>query len=143
MKNNDPALDTTDYSARDEEIIKAYIAANNLTAQRQASGLYVVITEPGTQPLPVKGQMVYVLYTGTTLDGKVFDSTASRGNTPFNFPIGMGKVIAGWDEGIALLGKGGKATLLIPSGLAYGPYAVGPIAPNSVLRFDVELTDIK
>ncbi|SNC68545.1 FKBP-type peptidyl-prolyl cis-trans isomerase [Hymenobacter gelipurpurascens] len=144
MKNNDPVLDTTDYTVRDKEIIEAYIKANNLTAQRQEpSGLYVVITEPGTLPLPTKGQTVSVLYTGTTLDGKVFDSTASRGNTPFDFPIGMGKVIAGWDEGIALLGKGGKATLLIPSGLAYGPYGIGPIAPNSVLRFDVEVTDIK
>lgn len=144
QKQNDPVLDTTDYTVRDKEIIEAYIKANNLTAQRQEpSGLYVVITEPGTAPLPVKGQTVSVLYTGTTLDGKVFDSTASRDNKPFDFAIGMGKVIAGWDIGIALLGKGGKATLLIPSGLAYGPYGIGPIAPNSVLRFDVEVTDIK
>ncbi|TGE07564.1 FKBP-type peptidyl-prolyl cis-trans isomerase [Hymenobacter fodinae] len=143
MKNNDPALDTTDYSARDEEILKAYITANNLTAQRQASGLYVVMTQAGTGALPTKGQTVSVLYTGTTLDGKVFDSTTNRGNKPFEFPIGQGAVIPGWDEGIALLNKGAKATLLIPSGLAYGAYGVGPIPPNTVLRFDVELTDIK
>ncbi|QJX47270.1 hypothetical protein HMJ29_10105 [Hymenobacter taeanensis] len=143
MKSNDPALDTTDYSARDEEILKSYIAANNLTAQRQASGLYVVMTTPGTGALPTKGQTVSVLYTGTTLDGKVFDSTTNRNNAPFSFKIGQGEVIRGWDEGIALLNKGAKATLLIPSGLAYGAYGVGPIAPNTVLRFDVELVDIK
>jgi FKBP-type peptidyl-prolyl cis-trans isomerase len=146
MKNDDPALDTTDYRARDKEIIEAYIKANNLTtAQRQEpSGLYVVITEPGTTPLPVKGQKVSVLYTGTTLDGRVFDSTTSRGDVPLEFTIGIGQVIPGWDEGIALLGKGGKGILLVPSHLAYGPYNPGAgIGPNAVLRFDVEVKDIK
>jgi FKBP-type peptidyl-prolyl cis-trans isomerase len=144
MKNNDPALDNTDYSARDEEILKAYIAANNLTAQRQPKGTYVVITQAGTGATPTKGQTVSVLYTGTTLDGKVFDSTTNRGNKPFEFHIGQGEVIQGWDEGIALLNKGAKATLLIPSGLGYGAYGAGQtIPPHTVLRFDVELTDIK
>ncbi|SNR85316.1 FKBP-type peptidyl-prolyl cis-trans isomerase [Hymenobacter mucosus] len=144
LNDDDVVVDNTDYAARDEEILQAYIKANNLTAQRQASGLYVVITQPGTGATPTAGQQVSVLYTGTTLDGKVFDSTASRDNKPFSFAIGRGQVIAGWDQGIALLNKGAKATLLIPSGLAYGSRGAGSdIAPNTVLRFDVELTDIK
>jgi FKBP-type peptidyl-prolyl cis-trans isomerase len=144
QKQEDPVVDNTDYTARDKEIIEAYIKANNLTtAQRQPSGLYVVITEPGTGAKPVKGQTVSVLYTGTTLDGKVFDTTTTRGNTPFDFPIGQGYVIAGWDEGIALLGKGGKGILLIPSDMAYGARGAGPIPPHTVLRFDVEVTNIK
>ena len=138
MKNNDPALDNTDYSARDEEILKAYIAANNLTAQRQPSGLYVVMTQAGTGALPTKGQTVSVLYTGTTLDGKVFDSTSNRNNAPFSFKIGQGEVVRGWDEGIALLNKGAKATLLIPSALGYGPYGAGQTIPtHTVLHFYV------
>ena len=137
-------VDNTDYKNRDKETIEAYIKDNNLTGfQRQSSGLFVAITQPGTGDLPKTGQTISAKYTGYTLDGKVFDSTASNGNTPLDFPLGRGKVITGWDEGFALLNKGSKAILLIPSGLAYGPQGVGPIAPHSVLRFDVEVTDIK
>ena len=83
-----------------------------------------------------------VHYTLKTLDGKAIESSRDRGQ-PFPFTLGQRQVIPGWDEGIALLKKGGKATLIVPSGLAYGPNASGPIAANSVLLFDVELVDVK
>ncbi|MFD2784832.1 FKBP-type peptidyl-prolyl cis-trans isomerase [Hymenobacter rubripertinctus] len=136
--------DTTDYPARDETIITAYIKDNNLPGfQQQPSGLYVAITQVGTGDVAKAGQTVSAKYTGLTLDGKVFDSTANRGNAPLDFILGRGQVITGWDQGFALLNKGSKAILLIPSELAYGAKGVGPIAPHSVLRFDVEVTDIK
>ncbi|RSK47307.1 FKBP-type peptidyl-prolyl cis-trans isomerase [Hymenobacter rigui] len=143
-QKNDTALDTTDYSARDESLIKDYIKDNNLTGfQRDTLGLYIAVTQPGNGVKITKGQQVSALYTGMTLDNRVFDSTGSRNNQPFTFGIGLNQVIPGWDLGFAKLTKGAKATLLIPSGLGYGPYAVGSIPPNSVLRFDVEVTDVK
>ena len=77
------------------------------------------------------------------LDGTVFDSSFKR-NQPIEFSIGVGQVIPGWDEGIALLNKGAKATLIIPSDLAYGAAgAGGVIPPNATLKFEVELVDFK
>ena len=73
-------------------------------------------------------------------DGKVFDSSVERGE-PIEFPAGVGQVIKGWDEGVALLSKGAKAKLLIPSPLAYGPQARPGLPANSVLIFDVELLE--
>lgn len=89
------------------------------------------------------GSTVAVHYTGYLGDGKIFDSSISRGQ-PISFPIGTGKVIKGWDEGIALLKVGEKARLLIPSALAYGERgAGGVIPPNTDLIFDVELMGVK
>ena len=134
----------TDYASRDEAIIQAYIKDNNLTgAERQPSGLYIVRTQPGTSTTrPTEGQTVSARYVGTTLDGKVFDQNMAVPD-PFSFTLGKGQVIKGWDLGFAVLTKGEKAILLIPSGLAYGTSGNGRIAPNTVLRFDVELVDIK
>ncbi|MDO7852080.1 FKBP-type peptidyl-prolyl cis-trans isomerase [Hymenobacter convexus] len=137
--------ETTDYAPIDEGLIKKYITDNNITtAQRQASGLYYVpVTTAPTATRAVAGRTVSVLYTGTTLDGKVFDATKNQ-YTPFSFVLGAGKVIKGWEEGIALMRKGEKSVLLIPSGLAYGAQSPSSaIPPNSVLRFDVELVDIQ
>ncbi len=88
------------------------------------------------------GDMVTVHYTGYFLDGKIFDSSVQRG-TPFGFQLGQGKVIKGWDEGIALLKVGEKARLIIPYTLAYGEKEIGPIPAKSTLIFDVELIDAK
>jgi len=136
--------ESVDYAPIDEGIIKKYITDNNITnAQRQASGLYYVpVTSVPTAPRAEAGKTVAVLYTGTLLDGKVFDATKNQ-YAPFSFLLGKGKVIKGWDEGIALMRKGEKGVLLIPSGLGYGPQTVGSIPSNSVLRFDVELVDIQ
>jgi FKBP-type peptidyl-prolyl cis-trans isomerase FkpA len=88
---------------------------------------------------------VSVKYRGTTLEtGKEFDSTAKHGDTPFDFVLGQGQVIPGWDQGLAVLPKGSKATLYIPSSLGYGERgAGGDIPPNAILSFDVELVDVK
>ncbi len=127
----------------DDKILQDYIKANNLKAEKTASGLYYVIKEEGTGEKPANGKMVTVHYKGLLLSGKVFDESYKRGE-PFQFQLGMGQVIKGWDEGIALLKKGGKATLLIPSTLAYGSQGAGAdIKPDEVLLFEVELIDFK
>lgn len=126
----------------DDSKIQAYIKEKGLQPQKTNSGLYYVVTQEGNGQKPAPGKMVAVNYTGTTLDGKEFDSSKKQGK-PIEFPIGQGAVIRGWDEGIALLSKGSKATFLVPSTMAYGPQDSPEIPANSVLRFDVELVDIK
>lgn len=107
------------------------------------SGLQYIVIEEGTGPAPKPGDIVQVHYTGTLDDGTKFDSSYDR-NEPFEFQLGMGQVIAGWDEGIALMRVGGKATLIIPPELGYGARgAGGVIPPNATLHFDVELVGIK
>lgn len=106
------------------------------------SGLYYKILQAGQGNKPVKGQTVSVHYTGMLINGKVFDSSYSR-KEPIEFPVGVGQVIAGWDEGILLLQEGDKARLVIPSHLGYGSRgAGGVIPPNAVLVFDVELVKV-
>jgi len=127
----------------DIEIIDAYLSENGISAQSTESGLRYVIDIEGTGDYPQPGQNVKVHYTGTLLDGTKFDSSFDR-NEPLSFPIGQRQVIAGWDEGIALLKTGGKGKLYIPSPLGYGPRgAGGAIPPNSVLVFDVELVEVE
>ncbi|MCA8832810.1 FKBP-type peptidyl-prolyl cis-trans isomerase [Hymenobacter sp. BT728] len=124
--------------------IQAYLKQNKLKGIKTPSGLYYAITKAGTGAKPKAGQTVSVLYTGMLLNGKVFDASSRNGNKPIEFPLGQGRVIPGWDQGIALLPKGSKAVLLIPSALAYGPQgAGGDIPPNSILRFNVELVGVK
>ncbi|MCK5825326.1 MAG: peptidylprolyl isomerase [Ichthyobacteriaceae bacterium] len=107
------------------------------------SGLYYMMIQEGKGDTPEKGQEVSVHYKGMLLDGSVFDTSYSR-NQPLEFPVGVGQVIPGWDEGIMLLNKGAKARLVIPSDLAYGAAgAGGVIPPNAALIFDVELMNIK
>ena len=129
--------------AVDEKVIQDYLAKNNLTAKAQhtASGLYYVDEVVGTGETPSQGDNVKVHYTGKLLDGKVFDSSKNTGK-PIDFQVGVGMVIPGWEEGIMMMKKGGKRTLIIPSGLAYGvDGSPGAIPGNSVLLFDVELID--
>ncbi|WP_073112670.1 FKBP-type peptidyl-prolyl cis-trans isomerase [Hymenobacter daecheongensis] len=135
-----------DYEKIDEALIKKYIDDNKLTgAQRQNSGLYYVpVSSAASTVQPKTGQTVSVLYTGRLLDGTVFDASSRNGNKPIEFSLGRGRVIAGWDEGIALMHKGDKAMLLIPSALGYGKPGSPPTIPaNSVLQFEVELVDVK
>lgn len=106
------------------------------------SGLQYTEIEAGDGAAPESGDIVAVHYTGTLTDGTVFDSSYQR-NEPIQFPLGAGRVIAGWDEGIGLMKKGGKAKLVIPPELGYGEHgAGGVIPPNATLIFDVELVDI-
>jgi peptidyl-prolyl cis-trans isomerase A (cyclophilin A) len=110
---------------------------------KTASGLEYIEIEAGTGEQAQAGKTVSVHYTGKFQDGRVFDSSVSRGE-PITFPLGQGRVIKGWDEGIALMKVGGTAQLIIPPDLGYGERgAGGVIPPNATLVFDVELVDVK
>ena len=112
-------------------------------AMTTPSGLQYIELAAGSGPAPQPGDIVSVHYTGTLTDGTVFDSSYKRGE-PIKFPLGRGRVIPGWDEGIALMKKGGKARLIIPPQLGYGAQgAGGVIPPNATLIVDVELLDVK
>jgi len=111
-------------------------------AQMTNHGLFYVIEREGSGPQPKAGQTIQVHYTGKLLDGQVFDSSYQRGQ-PFSFELGAGKVIQGWEEGLALFREGGKGQLVIPSLLGYGSQQVGPIPPNSILWFEVELVKVE
>lgn len=129
----------------DDKTIQLYLAANNIKKfDKRTSGLYFVqdSTALGTGDFAKAGQTVSVRYTGYFFNSAATAFDAS-GVNPFVFTLGIGNVIAGWDEGIALMKKGGKATLLVPSALAYKVLGRGPIPPNTPLRFEVELIDIK
>ncbi len=107
------------------------------------SGLQYIMVEEGTGAAPKSGDLVQVHYTGTLADGTKFDSSYDRGD-PIAFPLGMGQVIPGWDEGIGLLTVGGKAKLIIPPELGYGEQGAGGVIPgNATLLFDVELVAIE
>ncbi|CAD8066776.1 unnamed protein product [Paramecium sonneborni] len=105
-------------------------------------GFKVETITPGDgKSFPQKGQKVFVHYVGTLLDGSEFDSSRKRGK-PFQFTLGAGQVIKGWDQGVAKLSKGEKAILTCPPDYAYGKQGYPPIIPpNSTLKFEVELLD--
>lgn len=107
-----------------------------------ASGLQYIDIKVGEGASPQTGQTVVVHYTGWLADGTKFDSSVDRGQ-PFSFIIGIGKVIKGWDEGVATMKVGGERRLIIPPELGYGAKAYGPIPGNAQLIFDVELLEIK
>ncbi|OAB75716.1 peptidylprolyl isomerase [Cochleicola gelatinilyticus] len=122
-----------------EDAMKDLVAGFDKTE----SGLYYKHIQKGEGAKPEKGQTVAVHYKGMLPNGTEFDSSYKRGK-PIEFPVGMGNVIEGWDEGILLLNKGDKARFVIPSHLAYGEQgAGGVIPPNATLVFDVELMEIK
>jgi peptidylprolyl isomerase len=112
-----------------------------------ADGLKIIDTQPGSGASPQTGQTCVMHYTGWLYEngtkGKKFDSSVDRGQ-PFEFKIGVGQVIRGWDEGVATMKVGGKRTLIIPPELGYGARgAGGVIPPNATLIFDVELLGVK
>ena len=112
-------------------------------AKKTKSGLMYVVLKEGDGPKPKKGQMVKAHYTGTLVDGKKFDSSRDRG-VPFEFPVGMRKVIRGWDEAFLDMKKGEKRVLIVPYTLAYGERGHPPvIPPKATLIFYVELIDFK
>lgn len=96
----------------------------------------------GTGASPSPGRTVVVHYTGRLENGTKFDSSLDRGR-PFEFPIGMGRVIRGWDEGVMTMKVGGKRKLIIPPELGYGSRDMGKIPPNSTLIFEVELLEVR
>jgi len=129
---------------KDEEQAKidTYVKANGITAQPTATGLIYVEELAGEGELPTAGQKVRVHYSGYLLNGKKFDSSVDRGQ-PFEFVIGQGQVIPGWDEAFTKIKVGGKAKIILPSRIAYGERgAGGDIPPYSPLMFEVELLEI-
>ncbi len=110
--------------------------------EKTKNGLKYYILEQGTGNKIKPGDTVTVHYSGFLLNGREFDSSVER-DQPFTFVAGKGQVIPGWDEGIQLLKKGGKAKFIIPPGLAYGSRNMGTIPPNSTLVFDVQVLDVK
>ncbi len=118
------------------------IDRNSIGATTTESGLKYIDHVVGTGASPKSGQTVTVHYTGTLTDGSKFDSSVDRGQ-PFEFTIGIGRVIKGWDEGVMSMKVGGKRRLIIPPHLGYGSRNAGPIPPNSTLIFEVELLDVK
>jgi len=129
--------------AEKEEKQKAELAALTEKGTTTPSGLTIITEKEGSGPRPQSGQTVSVHYAGYLTSGKKFDSSFDR-NEPIQFPIGTGRVIKGWDEGIMLLNVGTRAKLIIPPELGYGARgAGGVIPPNATLIFDVELLEVK
>lgn len=144
----------------DAQIIEEYLTDNNLEAKKTESGLYYIIEKEGKGVKIEQGDLAFVHYAGYLLDGTIFDTSwkdlAQAGNvyseerdnvggySPLEVFVGQGRVIQGWDEGLSLLSKGDKAKFIIPSSLAYGERGAGAkIQPNSILIFDVEITDVQ
>jgi len=122
-------------------------AMSQSAPQTTSSGLQYTDTKVGTGATPRRGQTAVVHYTGWLSNdgakGRKFDSSVDR-NEPFSFPLGMGQVIKGWDEGVASMKVGGKRTLIVPPSLGYGARgAGGVIPPNATLIFDVELIGVQ
>ncbi len=115
-----------------------YLKRKNIIAKPTASGLYFIETAKGNGAKAKLGQKVTMQYTGYLLNGKKFDSSFDNGK-PFTFTLGKAEVIAGWDEGVAMMNVGSSATFVIPSSLAYGSNGQGPIPPFSPLVFEVQL----
>lgn len=131
--------ETVDYGPIDQKIIEDYIAEKGITgAQSTASGLYYVIEKPGGEVHPTRTSYVSVNYQGFLTDGTQFDTSYKFGKPYSQF---LTSLVVGWQEGVPLIGVGGKIKLLIPSELGYGSEASGIIPANSVLIFDIELID--
>ncbi len=132
----------------DEPKMQEYFAKNGIKAEKTASGLYYSIKKPGSGDQIKAGESVSMKYTGKLLDGKAFDSNVDtsighHGTEPLTFSVGAHQMIAGVDEGVALLKKGAEATFYLPSALGYGENAPPNIGPNQILVFDVTITDVK
>ena len=123
----------------EEGTITTYAAANGITATRHSSGLYYQIINPGSTVTPIISSKIFVTYTGKLLNGTVFDQQTNSSLTGFF----LSQVIPGWQIGIPLIQKGGEIKLIVPSSLAYGCTAQGPIPANSVLYFDIVLVDVQ
>jgi len=126
---------------KDAIVAKAWVA-DSTKIMTTKSGLKYIIVQSGSGEKADSADLVTVHYTGFLASGKIFDSSVER-DEPFKFRLKLQPVIPGWEEGIKLLGKGGKAKLIIPPALGYGSAPVGSIPPNSTLIFDVEILDVQ
>jgi FKBP-type peptidyl-prolyl cis-trans isomerase len=133
---NDPCKDITVQSEQAE--IVNYAAANGISATAHSSGLYYQVTNPGSGPSPTSGSRVFIKYTGKLLNGTVFDQQTAN---PVSY--GLSGMIQGFQIGLPLIQKGGTIKLIVPSSLGYGCNGFGSVPPNSILYFEVELTDVQ
>jgi FKBP-type peptidyl-prolyl cis-trans isomerase FkpA len=144
-----------EYQEKEQAVWEKYLADNKITQKPTESGLILVETKKGSGPKPKAGDVIKVAYTGRLMDGTMFDTSneaeAKAGNIyyegrpyePIEFPVGTGRVIAGWEEAFMMMNKGTKAKLIIPSNLGYGPQGNGPVIhPYAPLVFDVELVEV-
>lgn len=135
--------------AGESQELKQYLEGNHIESKPTSSGLYYVEKEKGKGAFPKSGDSVIVHYTGTFLNGTIFDSSVKR-KEPFGFTLGQNRVIPGWEEAISMMKKGTVATIILPSALAYdstgvvnpqtGQYFIPPYAP---MVFEIQLIDIK
>lgn len=147
QKAFDALLGNTEKNKRAKELAameaeQALISERWPKAVTTPSGLKYEVVEEGAGETPKKGQVVTVHYTGKLLNGKKFDSSYDR-KQPIDFPVGSGQVIKGWDEALLGMKKGEKRVLIIPPTLGYGPSGRGPIPPNAIMVFDVELVNFQ
>ncbi len=136
--------DKTSQQAIDDKQLNDYFKQHGIRAQK-ANGIYYTISKPGSGPKIKPGQTVTIDYTGHLLSGAMFDSNTDprfQHMDPLVFRVGTGRVIKGWEVGLQLLSNGSTATLYIPSGMAYGAAGRGKIPPNSILVFDIAVTDV-
>jgi len=132
----------TDFE-QEKNLLSNYIELTNTQVKPTASGLYYIEKKKGKGSKAEVGKTLTVHYTGTTIDGKIFDSSLQRGK-PFSFVLGQGQVIKGWDEGFLFMQEGGEGRFIIPSNLAYGKDGYSNlILPYSTLVFEVELLHVK
>lgn len=129
-------------TVRRAPVKKASPTAVRQQAVTTPSGLTYIITKRGTGAQVKAGDEVEVHYTGLFTNGAKFDSSVDRG-TPISFPVGAGRVIKGWDEGLQKLRVGDHATFIIPASIAYGSRGKGPIPPDATLVFIIEVVGIK
>jgi FKBP-type peptidyl-prolyl cis-trans isomerase FkpA len=140
--------------AADSATIENYLKENNLAALSGPEGLRYIVQKEGKGDLAKAGNVAMVHYAGFLLNGKIFDTSMAavakangfnngQRNEPYRVVVGAGGVIQGWEEMILLMNKGMKVTVFIPSALAYGLQGSGQIPPNAVIKFDMELVDLK
>ena len=137
LSDSNLEMPSVDYTVQNEKEIVDYIAKNNLNAQKSDTGLYYVITEPGTGKQPTANSDVRVAYKGYFTSGKIFDQSKPEG-----IDFGLYEVIKGWTEGIQYFKEAGSGVLLVPSHLGYGSNGRPGIPGGAVLVFDVKLITV-
>lgn len=118
--------------------ITTYASSHGITATAHSSGMYYQIINPGSGPTPGAGSKIWVKYTGRLMNDQIFDQQTTAVG-----PLGLTGLIQGWQIGLPLIQKGGTIRLIIPSSLGYGCNGFGTVPGNSVLYFEIELTDVQ